>query len=206
MTDASLLRRAFAWIFDAGLLFVVYVVASMLIWFVAPDSLRFPIKITESVILDETVETRGDATIRVRDVRTTYFSSKGQLATCLFVVVVSEETEDGKERVSWTKEPLERCKYLERPDFGKLVIGILLLFYAPLMEAGRRQATLGKMALGLHVETVAGDRPSFLRLFARNLAEVLCLATLGFGYAIALFTRRRQALHDLLSGTVVIAR
>ncbi len=39
-------------------------------------------------------------------------------------------------------------------------------------------------------------------VYAR-IAELLCLLTLTGGYLLALFTRRRQALHDLLTGTVV---
>ena len=102
------------------------------------------------------------------------------------------------------EEPIGDCDYLDRFDIGLLVNVVLIFLYAPLMESSRRQATVGKMVMGLQVRTVDMDRVSFLRAFMRNLAEVLCVLTLTLGYLVCLFTKRRQALHDLLTKTVVV--
>ena len=204
LTDASFLRRAVALIIDAVLLAVAYVVIGMLIWFTAPGLFIFPIEITELKVLDEEITEQVRTTTRIRTADITYFGSTEELATCRFLIVlVTEETGGYTNTKSWTKELLEPCPYLERLNLGVYLRILLLLFYAPLMEASGRQATVGKMAVGLRVRTLQGRPISFGRAFLRNLAELLCLLTLTGGYLMALFTRRRQALHDFLTGTVV---
>jgi uncharacterized RDD family membrane protein YckC len=205
LQDASFLKRAFALAIDAVVLALAFVALSMLVWFAAPDLFTFPIQITESVVLDEEVSVEGEATVRTQTLRVTYFGSEDALGTCDFRVVITETPDGDATRASWTKELAGPCPYLERVDLGTLMKLLLFLVYAPVME-GRWQATVGKLMLGLRVRRVHGGHVTFPRAFARNLAEVLCILTLGLGYLIALFTKRRQALHDLLSGTVVVSR
>jgi uncharacterized RDD family membrane protein YckC len=79
-----------------------------------------------------------------------------------------------------------------------------------LYEAGftssARQATPGKMALSLVVTDLAGGRISFGRASGRFFGRYLSSFTLLIGYLIQPFTERRQALHDLLAGTLVLRR
>lgn len=82
---------------------------------------------------------------------------------------------------------------------------LMPIAYFTLLEGGARQASLGKRALGLKVTDLAGRRISWTRAFARQLLKLLGLTLSGFGYLIALLTARRQALHDLLCGTLVVA-
>jgi uncharacterized RDD family membrane protein YckC len=74
--------------------------------------------------------------------------------------------------------------------------------YEALMLSSRRQATLGKMAVGLIVTDLAGNRLSFPRATGRHLGKYLS-SILLLGYLIQPFTEQRQALHDLLAGTLV---
>lgn len=76
--------------------------------------------------------------------------------------------------------------------------------YAALLIASSRRATLGMMVMDLQVCDVQGRRIGFLRATWRYFAQFLSLITAGLGYLMQLFTPRRQALHDLLSGTVVV--
>ena len=62
------------------------------------------------------------------------------------------------------------------------------------------------MLFGLQVENSNGQQLTTRRALLRNLAELLCIVTLLVGYLLMLFTNRRQALHDLVSGTVVVVR
>lgn len=78
------------------------------------------------------------------------------------------------------------------------------IVYFTLAEGGSRQASLGKRALGLKVSDLGGARVSWGRALARQLLKLLGLTLSGFGYLIALLTARRQALHDLLGGTLVV--
>jgi uncharacterized RDD family membrane protein YckC len=87
----------------------------------------------------------------------------------------------------------------------ELVLGLLLwLAYFAGLESSESQATPGKRVLGLKVTDLAGRRISFGRAVARRFAMLLSVLTLGVGFAMAGFTRRRQALHDMVAGTLVI--
>ncbi len=75
--------------------------------------------------------------------------------------------------------------------------------YEAILESSPRQATLGKMVLGLKVTDLAGNRISFARASGRHFAKYLSGAILFMGYIIAGFTDRKQALHDMIAGTLV---
>jgi len=75
--------------------------------------------------------------------------------------------------------------------------------YEALMESSSRQATLGKMIFGMKVTDLSGNRISFARATGRYFAKWLSGLTLLIGYIIAGFTERKQALHDMLAGTLV---
>lgn len=74
--------------------------------------------------------------------------------------------------------------------------------YFGLQESGRSRATLGKRLFCIQVTRPTQLPLGFWRAIARNLLHVLS-AVLLLGYLIQPFTRRRQALHDLLTDTVV---
>ena len=81
---------------------------------------------------------------------------------------------------------------------------ILCWLYFALFESSRRQATPGKMMLGIFVTDLQGRRISFLRALGRTVGKVLSQVILWMGYLLALLTPRRQALHDMLAGTLVL--
>jgi uncharacterized RDD family membrane protein YckC len=87
-----------------------------------------------------------------------------------------------------------------------VLVGIVgaWLYYA-LQESSDARATLGKRAFKLQVAT-QDDRAriSFARATGRYFAHFLSLVTLYVGYLMQPFTARKQALHDLVSGTVVV--
>ena len=94
-------------------------------------------------------------------------------------------------------------------DYNSLgmVIGVLLWWlYFALLESSRLQATLGKLALAIKVTTLDGRRIGFWRATLRTIAKYLSAAILLIGFIMAGLTRRRQALHDLLAGTLVVDR
>ncbi len=76
--------------------------------------------------------------------------------------------------------------------------------YFSLFESSPAQATLGKVALGIKVTDAGGGAISFRRASVRYWCKLLSTLTLGVGWLLAAFTPRRQALHDLLAGTLVV--
>jgi uncharacterized RDD family membrane protein YckC len=79
------------------------------------------------------------------------------------------------------------------------------LYYA-FMESSSWQATLGKKALGLEVTDLEGRRVSFGRASGRFFGKILSTCILGIGYIMAGFTEKKQALHDMLAGCLVIRK
>jgi uncharacterized RDD family membrane protein YckC len=78
-----------------------------------------------------------------------------------------------------------------------LVFAVFCL-YSAAMESSKRQATLGKRALGLIVSDSDGNRLSFGRALLRAVAQFTVL-----GYLLAAFSERKQAFHDLIADTEV---
>jgi uncharacterized RDD family membrane protein YckC len=72
------------------------------------------------------------------------------------------------------------------------------------LESSSWRATLGKRVLGLAVTDLAGGRLSFGRATGRYFARFLSQITLGIGYLVQPFTAKRQALHDIVAGTLVV--
>lgn len=77
------------------------------------------------------------------------------------------------------------------------------LYYA-LQESSAAQATLGKRALGIKVTDLQGRRLSFGRALGRWFSAALSYLTLYIGFLMAAFTQRKQALHDVVAGTLVV--
>jgi uncharacterized RDD family membrane protein YckC len=76
--------------------------------------------------------------------------------------------------------------------------------YEAAMESSSKQPTLGKMALGLKVTDLEGQRISFARATGRHFAKFVSGIILLIGYIMAGFTERKQALHDMIAGTLVV--
>jgi uncharacterized RDD family membrane protein YckC len=75
--------------------------------------------------------------------------------------------------------------------------------YEALLTSSSLQATLGKMALGLRVTNLQGQRISFGLATARHFAKYISALILGIGYLMIAFTEKKQGLHDMIAGTLV---
>jgi uncharacterized RDD family membrane protein YckC len=85
-----------------------------------------------------------------------------------------------------------------------LIFVIVGIVYWAGMQASKRQATYGKSLVGLKVTGLGGERISIARAFAREAAKIISSLTFLIGYVIAAFTKRKQALHDLIATTLVV--
>ncbi len=84
-----------------------------------------------------------------------------------------------------------------------LIAGCL---YYVLLESSSMQATLGKRAVGIKVTDLPGERIDFGRALGRMFGHILSFITFSIGFAMVVFTERRQTLHDKLAGTLVVKR
>lgn len=87
---------------------------------------------------------------------------------------------------------------------GLIIIPVSKLIYGSIMEASEKQATYGKMLMGIKVTDEAGNRTTPGQAFGRNFSKLICILTLGIGYLMGFFDRRQQCLHDKIAGTLVI--
>jgi uncharacterized RDD family membrane protein YckC len=85
-----------------------------------------------------------------------------------------------------------------------LVIGQWLYFAKT--ESSVWQATLGKRAFGLQVTDLDGHRLSFGCATGRFFAKIVSGVTFAIGYLMAGFTEKKQALHDVIAGSLVIKK
>ncbi|HUQ28472.1 MAG TPA: RDD family protein [Usitatibacter sp.] len=85
----------------------------------------------------------------------------------------------------------------------QIAIGIL---YYTILTASEAQATWGKRAFGIKVTSLEGQRIGFGRSLARYFATWLSGLILAIGFIMAGFTSRKQALHDMICGTLVVNR
>ncbi|PLR97477.1 RDD family protein [Bacillus sp. T33-2] len=81
---------------------------------------------------------------------------------------------------------------------------IVSVTYFAGLHASKWQATVGKKLLGLKVTDLDGNRVSFLRALGRYLSMIFLSWIFMIGYIMAAFTKKKQALHDLIASTVVV--
>jgi uncharacterized RDD family membrane protein YckC len=76
--------------------------------------------------------------------------------------------------------------------------------YFAVCESSSWQGTLGKLALGIRVTDMQGAKISFPRALGRYPAKYLSALILGIGFLMVAWTQRKQGLHDLIAGTLVL--
>ncbi|HYL83644.1 MAG TPA: RDD family protein [Candidatus Angelobacter sp.] len=88
-----------------------------------------------------------------------------------------------------------------------LALVVVQWLYFAVLESSARQATVGKSVMSLRVTNSEGQRISFGHATGRFFAKIVSgMVPLAIGYIMAAFTERKQALHDLIAGTLVLKR
>ena len=90
-----------------------------------------------------------------------------------------------------------------------IIIYVTQFLYKATMESSGKQGTLGKMALGLRVVDMDGNKISFARATGRYwLSFVMAIIPiLNFiAYIMAGFTERKQTLYEKICSTTVIKK
>lgn len=94
--------------------------------------------------------------------------------------------------------------YWEYEIWGFCVISFLSSFYFAYFHSSKWQATVGKRLLKIKVTNLAGERISFFQAFGRYFASFVSILLLGIGLIMTGMTKQKRALHDYMSGTIVI--
>lgn len=93
---------------------------------------------------------------------------------------------------------------LSRPSLSFLAIATYFLMLALCEGFLLRGSSPGKILFGLRVVAAQGEAMTLARALARNLAKLLSVATLLVGFLMVLWTKRHQALHDMMAECVVV--
>lgn len=90
--------------------------------------------------------------------------------------------------------------------FGAVILALAILgwLYYAFMESSSKQATVGKMALGLKVTDMNGGRISFLNATGRYFGKIVSHLILYIGFIMAGLTEKKQGLHDIMAGCLVV--
>jgi uncharacterized RDD family membrane protein YckC len=74
------------------------------------------------------------------------------------------------------------------------------------LDSSSKQGTWGKQIVGLKVTDLQGGRIGVGRAIGRFLARYLSGCSCGIGFLLPLFTERKQTLHDLICGCLVLKK
>lgn len=97
----------------------------------------------------------------------------------------------------------------ENAALGAMMFGVfgatlvINWLYFAIMESSKLQATVGKLAVGVVVTDLNGERLTFGRATGRYFAKILSSVILCIGYIMVAFTERKQGLHDIVASTLV---
>ncbi len=90
--------------------------------------------------------------------------------------------------------------------FLQLLSWVIMFLYFAILDSSEEQGTYGKRINGTKVTDLSGNRISFKRALGRSLAMFLSFLTLGVGFLMAGFTKKKQCLHDIVAGCLVISK
>lgn len=77
-------------------------------------------------------------------------------------------------------------------------------FYFVFQESSSWQATIGKRLMGIKVVDLKGRPISFWRATGRYFTKLFLRPIFMIGLSMIVFTKKKQALHDKMAGTLVI--
>jgi uncharacterized RDD family membrane protein YckC len=112
------------------------------------------------------------------------------------------ESPEGWYTISWS---WGTERFVFSPAGNIVALTVAWLYFAGL-ERSSWQATLGKMALWLRVTDLDGQRIDWRAATLRFFSRFISLWIVMIGFIMAAFTRRKQALHDIMAGTLVLKR
>jgi uncharacterized RDD family membrane protein YckC len=93
---------------------------------------------------------------------------------------------------------------------GVPVLGLLIdagvWLYFTLMASSSKQGTLGKIALRIIVTNMDGKRISFGKANGRFFGKIMSAIIVYGGFFMIAWTERKQGLHDMVAGTLVVQK
>ena len=130
------------------------------------------------------------------------------LVTTLLVFVINQITADISIHVDGMidYEARDRAGYnMFALSWYPTIFSFSLLYHTVLVSSVK-QGTFGKMAMGIIVTDMNGNKISCIKAIARFFSSLLSILTFGIGYLMACFTKKKQTLHDVIAGSLVLKK
>jgi len=89
---------------------------------------------------------------------------------------------------------------------GGMIMLIVGWLYSALLESSARQATIGKIAMNIKVTDMNNSRISFGKATARHFSKIISALILMIGFIMIAFTEKKQGLHDIIAGSLVVRK
>lgn len=102
--------------------------------------------------------------------------------------------------------PEEVQAMMARMNLASVISLIIIWLYYAGFEASALQATPGKLAIGLKVTDLRGNRIGFGRASIRFWGKIISTIILFIGFLMVAFTQRKQGLHDMMASCLVLRK
>lgn len=119
--------------------------------------------------------------------------------------IASETKKNGSSEVQIRETLLSGSggREIWRPSLWMAAVAIYFLVLVLSEGLLLRGASPGKLLMGLRVSSLSGAKPGLVQAAVRNLSKVVSIAPALLGVLMAFFSKKRQMLHDVLTGCYV---
>jgi adenylate cyclase len=130
------------------------------------------------------------------------------LATQSYRVVRTETVRDGRTLTESSDTLIDprSGREIAAPSIFWLIAGAYFLLLFATEGAGRVRRSPGKSLFGLDVQSSSGAPLSPMAGVWRNIAKTVSIVPLFAGFLLPFWTRKPQALHDILAGARVVPK
>jgi uncharacterized RDD family membrane protein YckC len=214
---AGFWKRALALLIDACLVTTVVSTVFLLLALAIPDLGRmitldtpFGLGTIERTIADNSTETpAGEGAKLTTTDKTIEKTVLGRWVYRYRIVGSGRETEGeffSTKLRTYTSQQIDPVtgEDIETSDVGNIAF-VLLMLYWIVADASRHQGSLGKRLIGVKVVGGQGERLTLATAAGRNLLKILSAIPVLLGFMMAGWTKRKQTLHDMITGSYVIA-
>jgi uncharacterized RDD family membrane protein YckC len=215
--DAGFWKRALALLIDVCVVTTVVTTAFLLLALAFPDigkmftlNTPFGLGTVERTIEDKSTETTDASGTKVTKIDKTI--ERSILDRWVYRYRIEGQSHEYpsdnfvssvRTSLSWQIDPATG-EPIDTADVDTIAF-VLLMLYWILADASRYQGSLGKRLLGLKVVGGQGERLNLATAAGRNLLKILSAIPVLIGFMMAGWTKRKQALHDKITGSYVVA-
>jgi uncharacterized RDD family membrane protein YckC len=102
------------------------------------------------------------------------------------------------------EDTLPREVFLKQRNVLREIAFLVWMMYCTIMEASKKQGTIGKQIMGIKVVNMLGNPLSLQQSIARNFAKIISYKVLCLGFIWILVDKMRQGWHDKMTKTYVV--